>query len=71
MSAKKRKKKQNPLLKARYDEGFNKGFEAGKKQGVQQAVSFFRFKFEGLEDVKGIGQVTMNKIKEQLGKKYF
>lgn len=65
--AKKRKRNRNPLLQQKYAEGF----EDGKKAGVKQALDFFIDKFEGLEDVPGIGDKTMARIREQLGHKYF
>jgi len=61
--SKKRRRNRNPLLKKKYDEGY--------KDGIAQAVNFFREKFEGLEDVEGIGEKTMYKIKMHLGEKYF
>lgn len=63
----KRKRNRNPLLKKKFDEGY----ALGKQHGIQQAVDFFKDKFDGLENVEGIGEVTMNKIKLQLGEKYF
>lgn len=60
-------KKKNPLLQKKWLEGY----EQGKIDGVAQAVSFFAAKFEGLENVPGIGEKTMQKIVNQLGHKYF
>lgn len=64
---KRRKRNRNPLLAQKWDEGY----QQGKKDGVEQAVQFFRSKFEGLEDVPGIGDKTLEKVKIQLGRKYF
>ncbi len=50
---------------------WNEGYKQGKEDGVKQALDFFIDKFEGLEDVPGIGDKTMEKIKNQLGHKYF
>lgn len=61
--AKKRKRNKNPLLQEKYDEGF--------KAGIEHATYFFLKKFEGLQNVEGIGKKTMDKIKKQLGEKYF
>jgi hypothetical protein len=67
MAKKKRKRSKNPLLEKKWLEGY----EQGKKDGVGQAVSFFLDRFKGLQDVPGIGEKTMEKIKKQLGEKYF
>jgi len=63
----KRKRPKNPLL----EQKFKEGYELGVQHGIQKAVDFFIMKFEGLPDVPGIGPVTMQKIKKQLGEKYF
>lgn len=63
----KRKRPKNPLLQQKFDEGY----ALGVQHGIQKAVDFFIMKFEGLENVEGIGPVTMQKIKKQLGEKYF
>lgn len=65
--AKKRKRNRNPLLEKKFQEGY----QLGKSHGVKQALDFFIDKFEGLEDVPGIGDRTMERIKEQLGHEYF
>jgi len=62
-----RKRNRNPVLQKKFDEGYKLGLE----HGVQKATLFFKEKFEGLENVEGIGKKTMNKIKKQLGEKYF
>lgn len=59
----KRKKKPNPVLKEKYDQGF--------KDGVYHAVCVFGEKFNGLDQVEGIGEKTMYKIKMHLGERYF
>lgn len=73
--AKKKVKRKNPILKQRYEEGYNQGLIVGEKLGREfgrkQAILFFKNKFEGLYDVPGIGEKTLNKIKEQLGRQYF
>lgn len=63
----KKKKNRNPLLQQKWMEGY----QQGKIDGIAQAVNFFTAKFEGLEDVPGIGEKTMQKIVNQLGHKYF
>ncbi|MEW8985944.1 MAG: hypothetical protein AB2401_02865 [Bacillus sp. (in: firmicutes)] len=57
----------NPILQKKYDEGYEKGL----KQGIKQSVDFFTEKFKGLEDVPGIGEKTIDKIRKQLGHEYF
>lgn len=59
----KRKRTKNPLLLKKYDEGF--------KDGIGHATNFFLSKFEGLKNVDGIGEKTMEKIVNQLGNQYF
>lgn len=63
----KKKRNRNPLLEKKW----NEGYERGKQDGISQAVNFFTAKFDGLEDVPGIGKKTFEKIKSQLGDKYF
>ena len=58
-----RKKKRNPVLDKKYDEGF--------EAGSDHAVRFFVDRFQGLQNVEGIGDKTMEKIVEHLGAKYF
>jgi len=41
------------------------------KDGIAQAVDFFIDRFNGLENVPGIGEKTLEKIKKQLGEQYF
>ena len=66
MSAK-RKRKRNPLLAKKYDEGF----EDGVRSGVSLSVKFFKDKLNELENTKGIGAKTMQAIKDNLGHEYF
>lgn len=63
----KRKRNRNPVLQKKYDEGF----EAGFKAGIQHGTRFFLHRLDGLKNVKGIGTITINKVKKQLGEKYF
>ncbi len=67
MSRKKRKRNKNPLLLKKWDEGY----DAGVREGIARSVSFFAEKFKGLEEVPGIGEKTMKRIKTHLGSKYF
>lgn len=71
MSKKGKKRKKNPVLEQKFNEGYVEGFKQGEEFGIQKSIAFFQSKFAGLEDVKGIGPVTMKKIKEHLGPKYF
>ena len=64
---KKRKPHKNPLLEQKYQEGYIDGVSAG----IAKATAFFAHKFEGLEEVEGIGPKTLDKIKRQLGEEYF
>lgn len=64
---KKKKRKKNPVLEKKYNEGFVDGMAAG----ISKSTQFFVEKFKGLEEVEGIGPKTFDKIKRQLGEKYF
>ena len=61
----------NPILQKKYKEGYEKGFKKGFEYGRNRALHFFAEKFIGLEHVPGIGEKTYEKIKKQLGEKYF
>lgn len=61
----------NPLLQKKFAEGFEQGKEQGVKEGIARSIAFFKQKFEGLENVEGIGPKTFEKIKDQLGEQYF
>lgn len=50
--AKKKKRNRNPLLQKRWHEGYNEGL----KDGIARSVSFFAERFEGLDDIPGIGE---------------
>lgn len=63
----KKHKKPNPILEKKY----NEGYAHGKIAGINQATQFFAEKFKNLSKRKGIGEKTMEKIKEELGKEYF
>lgn len=68
-------KKKNPVIeKARkegYEAGVKVGFQLGEQNGIQKATDFFIHKFEGLENVEGVGPKTFEKIRKQLGEQYF
>jgi len=64
---KKRKRPKNPLLQQKFDEGYALGIQ----HGIQKSTSFFIEKFEGLENVKGVGPKTLAIIRNQLGNQYF
>lgn len=63
--------KKNPVLQKKFEEGYQVGLEMGEMKGIQKAVDFFKQKFDGLDQVEGIGEKTMEKIVEQLGHEYF
>ncbi|HLR69455.1 MAG TPA: hypothetical protein VK105_20400 [Virgibacillus sp.] len=60
-------RKRNPVLEKKFNEGYAKGLE----HGIQKGVLFFKHKFDGLKEVEGIGEKTLEKIKSQLGYEYF
>lgn len=68
---KKKKRKKNPLLQQKYHEGFQAGYERGMQDGISRATAFFATKFSTLEEEKGIGPKTIEKVKRVLGEKYF
>lgn len=57
----------NPVLQKKYQEGYKQGFEHGK----YTAVSYFADKIEQLQDAKGIGNKTFDKIMEAIGREFF
>lgn len=65
----------NPVLKQKYKEGYQKGFERGSKLGFEQgkysACMYFAERFDGLENVSGIGPKTMEIIVNHFGAEYF
>lgn len=63
----KKNNNENPVLKKKYKEGYDDGM----KEGIARSTSFFAHKFDGLKEVEGIGPKTFERIKEQLGEKYF
>jgi len=56
------KKFKNPLLHKTY----NEGVDFGIKHGIQTAVQDFAQMLEGLEHVPGIGEKTIEKIRDHL-----
>lgn len=65
----------NPVIqKARseaYADGFEKGQKLGFEQGKYSACMYFASRFEGLQDIKGIGPKTMQIIVKHFGSEYF
>ncbi|MRG86982.1 hypothetical protein [Salinibacillus xinjiangensis] len=61
----------NPILKQKYEEGYLDGFANGADYGRSRTVDFFVERFNGLENVPGIGSKTLEKIRKQLGEEYF
>ena len=55
---KRRKKLRNPLLIKKYEEGF--------KDGIEHAANVIAKNFEGIENIKGIGPKTAEKIREHV-----
>lgn len=64
-------KKKNPVIEKAKKEGYEAGFKVGHEMGIQKAIDFFIDKFEGLEELEGIGPKTLEKIRKQLGDQYF
>lgn len=63
--------KKNPVIENARKEGYEKGFIMGQKFGTNAALHLFASRFEGLENVKGIGPKTLKLIMEHFGKEYF
>lgn len=57
----------NPVLQKKFEEGY----KLGVQHGIERSTAFFKARFEGLEEVPGIGEKTLAKIKKQLGEQYF
>ena len=53
MSKRGEKRKKNPVLEQKFNEGYIEGFKQGEGFGIQKSIAFFQSKFAGLEDVKG------------------
>ena len=56
------KKKKNPLLEKKFNEGAALGYDQGFQDAKRKSAALFAVKLERLEDVKGIGQKTLEKI---------
>ncbi|WP_203362415.1 hypothetical protein [Bacillus sp. REN10] len=54
-----------------FQKAFEEGFALGREHGINKATNFFKYKFERLAEVEGIGPKTLKKIKKALGKEYF
>ncbi|MCU9594620.1 hypothetical protein OEV82_09140 [Caldibacillus thermolactis] len=54
-------------LEAAYQLGLAKGEEIG----INKATNFFKKRFDGIYDVPGIGEKTVEKLVKHFGKEYF
>ncbi|TCJ05066.1 hypothetical protein [Cytobacillus praedii] len=63
----------NPQIHKARVEGYNQGFAVGYQQGKYSACKYFDKKFQGLEDLPGIGEKTLQKITKhfEFGPEYF
>lgn len=61
----------NPIFQKAKQDGYNQGFNNGFEQGKYSACVFFAERFEGLQDIKGIGPKTMEIIVNHFGADYF
>jgi hypothetical protein len=61
----------NPVLEKVRQEAYNKGFKKGVEMGQDNACLIFASKFEGLQEVPGIGPKLMEKIVNHFGREYF
>lgn len=61
-----KKRNGNPLLQKKYEEGFVDGME----HGVRTAIDRYSQDLEALSDVKGVGEKTMERIREHFAKFY-
>lgn len=50
-------------LKKAYKKGFN--------DGIEHAIEFFKRKFDGIYEVPGIGEKTVEKIVKHFGEEFF
>jgi hypothetical protein len=64
-------KKPNPVLVKAKEEAYNEGFKKGFEMAQDNACYVFASKFEGLQDVPGIGPKLMEKIANHFGREYF
>jgi 5'-3' exonuclease len=43
----------------------------GEEIGINKATNFFKKRFDGIYDVPGIGEKTVEKLVKHFGKEYF
>ena len=60
-------RKPNPVLQKKYNEGFMNGYERARLD----TLDFFRMRFDKLQETKGIGEKTLEKIVDVIGPEYF
>lgn len=56
-------KTKNPVLK--------KYYRAGVEEGIDKHTRFFLDKIEKFSEMDGIGEVTLDKLKQAIGSQYF
>lgn len=61
----------NPILEKKFNDGFARGVKVGFEQGKYSACVYFADKFDGLENIPGIGPKIMEKIVKHFGAEYF
>lgn len=64
-------KKKNPVIVKAREAGFKDGYTLGTQHGKDSACLFFADKFDGLDQVPGIGPKTLEKVVEHFGREYF
>lgn len=61
----------NPVIEKARKEAYNQGFSKGYEMAQDNAVITFASKFDGLQNVSGIGPKLMEKIVNHFGSEYF
>jgi hypothetical protein len=65
----------NPVIQKAKQDGYSDGFMNGSKVGFEQgkysATMYFASRFDGLDQVPGIGPKIMEKVVNHFGKEYF
>ncbi len=68
-------KKVNPVIQKVREESYQQGFLNGQKLGFEHgkntATMYFASRFDGLDQVPGIGEKTIEKIVRHFGAEYF
>jgi hypothetical protein len=63
--------KKNPVIQKARQEAYNLGFINGQEIGKKLATEYFAHRFNGLDQIKGIGPKTFELVVKHFGIEYF